>query len=279
MANNPRISVLVPIKDGEKYIARKIRELRNLDYDHLEIIISINKSADKSVEIASEACINMKNCKLFIQESALEIAKHFAFLLKEATANLVVFSAVDDSMSPDFLREAIELLRKNPELVGVSALALYENNSHGVNAIKLDLMGNRKERFLEFRKKARVSHSLFYCLTSKEILMEFSKRYPNEFIGRDWIFNIELIKRGKVSTTPRAYIVFGEDGVSRKEDTFKLQTGRNRAPIFPFRHLITSILRIAIKELGDLTMPLITFSIHLLIDNMKRVNKRIFANK
>ena len=279
MANNPRISVLVPIKDGEKYIARKIRELRNLDYDHLEIIISINKSADKSVEIASEACINMKNCKLFIQESALEIAKHFAFLLKEATANLVVFSAVDDSMSPDFLREAIELLRKNPELVGVSALALYENNSHGVNAIKLDLMGNRKERFLEFRKKSRVSHSLFYCLTLKEILVEFSQRYPNEFIGRDWIFNIELIKKGKLSTTPRAYIVFGEDGVSRKEDTFQLQTGKNRAPIFPFRHLITSILGIAIKELGDLTMPLIAFSIHLLRDNIKRVIKRILANK
>jgi hypothetical protein len=136
-------------------------------------------------------------------------------------------------------------------------------------------MGNRKERFLEFRKKARVSHSLFYCLTSKEMLMGFTQRYSNEFIGRDWIFNIELIKKGKVATTPRAYIIFGEDGISRKKDTFQLQTGKNRAPIFPFRHLITSILGIAIKELGELTMPLIAFSIHLVIDNIKRLIKRI----
>jgi hypothetical protein len=277
VSKKPRVSVLVPIKDGQQHIARKISELEKIEYSNLEIIISINKSLDQSVEMARELCLSIEDCKLFVQETSLEIAKHFSFLVKEATGSLIVFSAVDDSMSPDFLKEAIELLQKNPESVAVSALAYYENNSHGTEAIYFNLMGKRKERLQEFREKSRVSHALFYCLTSKTIVLEFSERYPREFIGRDWIFNLELLMQGKVLQTSRAHILFGEAGVSRQKDTFKLQTDKKRAPIMPYRILIATILRMAVKEMGELTIPLIIFAMGLLKSNVKRAIKMIFV--
>ena len=277
VSKKPRVSVLVPIKDGQQHIARKISELEKIEYSNLEIIISINKSSDQSVNIARELCLSLEDCKLFIQESSLEIAKHFSFLAKEATGSLIVFSAVDDSMSPDFLEEAVELLQKNPESVAVSALAYYENNSHGTEAIYFNLTGNRKERLQEFREKSRVSHALFYCLTSKTIVIEFSERYPREFIGRDWIFNLELLMQGKVSKTSSAHIFFGEAGVSRQKNTFQLQAGKKRAPIIPFRILIVTILRMAIKEMGELTIPLIIFAMGLLRGNVKRGIRMIFS--
>jgi GT2 family glycosyltransferase len=277
VSKKPRVSVLVPIKDGQQHIARKISELEKIEYSNLEIIISINKSLDQSVEMARELCLSIEDCKLFVQETSLEIAKHFSFLAKEATGSLIVFSAVDDSMSPDFLEEAVELLQKNPESVAVSALAYYKNNSHGTEAIYFNLMGKRKERLQEFREKSRVSHALFYCLTSKTIVLEFSERYPREFIGRDWIFNLELLMQGKVLQTSRAHILFGEAGVSRQKDTFKLQTDKSRAPIVPYRILIATILRMAVKEMGELTIPLIIFAMGLLKSNVHRAIKMIFV--
>jgi len=274
----PKVSVLVPIKDGQQFIARKISELDKISYSNLEIIISINKSSDQSVEMARELCLSLEDCKLFIQESSLEIAKHFSFLVRKATGSLVVFSAVDDSMSPDFLEEAVELFQKNPEAVAVSALAYYEKNSHGTEAIYFNLMGNRRERLQEFRKKARVSHALFYSLTLKTILMEFSERYPREFIGRDWIFNLELLMQGKVCHTSKAFILFGEAGLSRQKDTFRLQANKKRAKIFPYRNLIANILRLAIKEAGELTLPLMIFAIALFKGNMNRAIRILFAS-
>ena len=278
VSKKPRVSVLVPIKDGQQHIARKISELEKIEYSNLEIIISINKSLDQSAEMARELCLSIEDCKLFVQETSLEIAKHFSFLAKEATGSLIVFSAVDDSMSPDFLEEAVELLQKNPESVAVSSLAYYENNSHGTEAIYFNLMGNRKERLQEFREKSRVSHALFYCLTSKTIVLEFSERYPREFIGRDWIFNLELLMQGKVSRTSRAHILFGEAGVSRQKDAFKLQTDKKRAPIIPYRILIATILRMAVKEMGELTIPLIIFAMGLLKGNIRRAIRIFFVS-
>ena len=277
VSKKPRVSVLVPIKDGQQHIARKISELEKIEYSNLEIIISINKSSDQSVEMARELCLSLEDCKLFIQETSLEIAKHFSFLAKEATGSLIVFSAVDDSMSPDFLEEAVELLQKNPESVAVSALAYYENNSHGTEAIYFNLTGNRKERLQEFREKSRVSHALFYCLTSKTIVIEFSERYPREFIGRDWIFNLELLMQGKVCSTSKASILFGEAGVSRQKDSFRLQANKRSARIFPYRILIANILRLAIKDAGELTIPLLIFAIDLFMGNMKRAVRTFFA--
>lgn len=278
VSKKPKVSVLVPVKDGQQHIPRKISELQKINYSNLEIIVSINKSSDQSVNVARELCLSLENCKLFIQESSLEIAKHFLFLTRQATGSFIVFSAVDDSMNPDFVEEAIELIQKNPEAVAVSAPAYYEKNSHGPEAIRINLMGSRKERFKEFRKKARVSHALFYCLTSKTIVMEFSERYPKEFIGRDWIFNLELLTQGKVPVTSKASILFGESGVSRQKDTFQLQANKKRAQIFPYRILIAKILRMAIKEAGELTVPLVIFAMDLFKGNVDRAIRRIFVS-
>ena len=278
VSKKPKVSILVTVKDGQQHIARKISELEKIVYSNLEIIVSINKSMDHSVDIAKELCLSLKNCKLFIQESSLEIANHFSFLARQATGNFIVFSAVDDSMSPDFVEEAVELIQKNPEVVAVSALAYFEKNSHGPEAIRFNLMGIRKERFEEFRKKARVSHALFYCLTSKTIVMEFSEGYPKEFIGRDWIFNLELLMQGKVAVTSKASILFGEAGVSRQKNTFQLQANKKSVQIFPYRILMCNILRMAIKEAGELTIPLVIFAMELFKGNVDRAIRMIFVS-
>ena len=277
VSKKPKVSILVPVKDGQQHIARKILELKQITYSNIEVIVSINKSLDQSVNIAKELCLSLENYKLFIQESSLEIAKHFSFLARQATGSFIVFSAVDDSMSPDFVEEAIELIQKNPEAVAVSALAYYEKNSHGSETIRFNLMGVRKERFKEFRKKARVSHALFYCLTSKSIVREFSERHPREFIGRDWIFNLELLMQGKVCSTSKASILFGEAGVSRQKDSFRLLANKRSARIFPYRILIANILRLAIKDAGELAIPLLIFAIDLFMGNMKRAVRTFFA--
>ena len=50
----PLISVLIPVYNSGKYLARCLESVINQSYDNLEIIIIDDGSTDKSEEIADE---------------------------------------------------------------------------------------------------------------------------------------------------------------------------------------------------------------------------------
>ena len=46
--NNPKISVLIPVYNGEKYLANTINSVINQTYDNWELIILDDESTDNS---------------------------------------------------------------------------------------------------------------------------------------------------------------------------------------------------------------------------------------
>ena len=47
----PKISVIVPVYNSEKYLAKCVDSILNQDEDDLEIILVVDKSKDKSLDI------------------------------------------------------------------------------------------------------------------------------------------------------------------------------------------------------------------------------------
>ncbi|WP_297514505.1 glycosyltransferase family A protein, partial [Flavobacterium sp.] len=52
--NNPRISVIVPIYNTEKYLAKCIKSILNQTYKNFELLLIIDGSPDMSLEICEK---------------------------------------------------------------------------------------------------------------------------------------------------------------------------------------------------------------------------------
>ena len=52
-SSKPIISVCIPVFNGEKTITRNLKSLISQDLDNIEILISNNKSTDKTLEICN----------------------------------------------------------------------------------------------------------------------------------------------------------------------------------------------------------------------------------
>jgi len=273
----PKVSVLVPIRNGANHIPRKIEELNSITYDNIEILISVNQSTDNSSEKIQELVTGSERYKIFIQEELLEISQNFAFLVNRAKGDFVVFTAVDDVLSSTFISEALNMLKLDGDAIAVVASSQYELNSHGPEPVQLILSGERLERILEFIENARVSHALFYCLAQRDLVKRFANKYPKEFIGRDWIFNIELLLQGRVLSTRRATIIFGERGISRGDNAVRINQ-KGLLKFLPYLPMARRVLQIALRERDELLFPLVKFALNLLIGNVRR-NLRILAEE
>lgn len=66
--NNPIISVCVPVFNGEKSISRNIKSLINQEFKNFEILISNNKSTDKTLKICKNFKQKDNRIKIFNQK-------------------------------------------------------------------------------------------------------------------------------------------------------------------------------------------------------------------
>ena len=104
---NKKISVIVPIYNVEKYLARTLNSIRFQTYQNLEIICVLDCPTDRSAEIASQIATEDSRLKLVIhpENSGLPAARHSG--VENATGAYIHFMDSDDWLSPDFYETLI----------------------------------------------------------------------------------------------------------------------------------------------------------------------------
>ena len=97
-----KISVVVPIYNAEKYVARTLNSIRFQTYRHLEIICVLDCPTDRSTEIVSQLAAQDSRIKLVMhrQNSGLPAARHTG--VDNASGEYIHFMDADDWLSPDF---------------------------------------------------------------------------------------------------------------------------------------------------------------------------------
>lgn len=110
--NNPKISVIIPVFNGERFIAEAIKSVRNQDYAPMEIIVIDDGSADGTLEVAGKLG---KDLILFSQPNQGVAAARNAGL-KLATGDLIAFIDADDVWLNNKLQLQVSILQKNPAI-------------------------------------------------------------------------------------------------------------------------------------------------------------------
>ena len=125
---NPLISVIVPIYNVEKYLARCVDSIVNQTYKNLEIILVDDGSPDRCPQMCDEYAEKNSRIKVVHKKNGgLSDARNVGMAV--ATGEYISFIDSDDYVSDDFFECLLDVMNKeNSDIAECSVVKLYEDN-------------------------------------------------------------------------------------------------------------------------------------------------------
>ena len=109
----PKVSVIIPVYNSEKYIARCLDSVIEQTYKNIEIIIINDGSKDKSKEILDEYEKKYPNIIRHIEQENKGVAKTRNYGIKIANGNYITFIDNDDYIDKDYIETFVNVLKEN----------------------------------------------------------------------------------------------------------------------------------------------------------------------
>jgi len=113
----PRLSIGLPVYNGEKYLGEAIDTLLNQTFGDFELIISDNASTDATGEICREYARQDPRVRYLRQPVNIGLSPNHNFVVDEARGELFKWAAADDLYGPQLLRSCVQALDARPDSV------------------------------------------------------------------------------------------------------------------------------------------------------------------
>jgi glycosyltransferase involved in cell wall biosynthesis len=112
-----RLSVGIPVYNGEKYLAETLDSLLAQSFQDFDIVISDNASSDRTAEISRDYQIKDDRVRYFRNDQNIGAALNFNRTVELSNAPLFHGGACDDLYEPRFLERCVESLDRDPGVV------------------------------------------------------------------------------------------------------------------------------------------------------------------
>lgn len=194
----PKVSIIIPVYNGEKYIDDCMKCIKSQTYEELEIILVNDGSKDRSGEICDAYAKDDYRIKVCHQENGgLSSARNLG--IRNATGKYVWFFDVDDAVEPTVIEDNVKLAEENQADVVMFGFWYFDVDKQELIPNELDriFVGTAEEYFYQYLVYT-VEHEVFNApwnkLIRKELLEKnnlwFDTRYP---IYEDIIFAASLL--------------------------------------------------------------------------------------
>ena len=152
---SPRLSVGMPVYNGELFIQRAIESILAQTFTDFELIISDNNSTDSTQEICEKFLKQDNRIRYFRQEENIRTHRNFSFVLKHAKYEYFAWAAADDYLDNDYMEKNIKVLASNKNIVSsVGKIVPYGTESLDINT-KLIHTTNYPKFIKNYVKKSR----------------------------------------------------------------------------------------------------------------------------
>ena len=127
MSKNPKISVILSVYNGEKYLREAIESVLNQTFTDFEFIIVNDGSTDNSLEIIQS--YDDERIKIINNEKNIGLTKSLNKALKQAKGEYIARQDADDVSLPNRFEEQVRYFEGHPEVVllGTSVYLIDEN--------------------------------------------------------------------------------------------------------------------------------------------------------
>lgn len=151
MNRNPKVSVIMSVYNGEKYLREAIDSILNQTFTDFEFIIINDGSKDKTKEISES--YNDPRIRLFHQDN-IGLTKSLNKALSFAKSEYIARQDADDISLPERLEKEVDILENNKDIGMVGTYAVFINeSSRAFNIWKMPIQDN------QIRKRLMIGNS------------------------------------------------------------------------------------------------------------------------
>lgn len=119
----PKVSIVIPVKNGENFIGEAISSSLNQDYPNFEVIVGINPSEDRTIEIA-ESFKADKRLVIAKFQKQVNMPANFNRSGHQSSGEYIKFLCHDDTLTPNAIRNLVLSFESKPK---VSLAICYES--------------------------------------------------------------------------------------------------------------------------------------------------------
>ena len=157
LTDNPKISIIMPVHNGEAFIKEAIISIQNQDLKDIEIIIIDDKSTDNSVNLIKEIMKNEPRIRLYQNEENRGILFTKAKGILSAKGKYIIFLDDDDKF---LQRDAFTTLYNEAEKYDIDIVEFRTITSKLV--LNKEGYNNTKQEETEIISQNRLKSYLFY---------------------------------------------------------------------------------------------------------------------
>ena len=222
---HPKVSIIVPIYNTEKYLKKCLNSIVGQTYQNLEIILVDDGSTDNSDKIADDYAKNDKRIKAIHQKNSGQSAARNTGL-KKATGDYIGFTDSDDEIKPTFTETLLKLYSKNTSIAvcGHQYHRIKENSSK--NLYQSPLRPRRKSESQKayilqlLARDGRMyscNNKLFRASPIKEHNLTFNEKL-NFSEDTNFVLDYLTHAKGEIAYTPEPLYIynFGTDSSTVK---------------------------------------------------------------
>lgn len=207
----PRISIIVPCYNGEKYIRETLDCLQKQTIDDWECIIVNDGSTDNSLEILKEYAAKDSRYKYIDKENGgPAIARNTA--IAASSGKYILPLDADDLIAPFYAEKAIDYLETHSNCKVVYGIAYFFGDLTGEWVLS------------EYNYEKELWKNSIYCsAVYRKTDYDRTKGYnPNmRFGNEDWDFWLSLLSENdEVYKIPEKVFFYRKHGVSHSTDLF-----------------------------------------------------------
>jgi len=196
--SSPKVSVIIPVFNGERFIKESLESAINQSYKNLEIIVVDDGSTDGTAKVIATMADNRIKY-LHTHNRGVSSARNYG--IKNSDGQYIALLDYDDLWMPEKIEEQIKEIDKHPD-VGLLYCWFYIIDSHGKEAGK-----NNRQSSGDILKDLLVVGNVIGppsgVLIRKEILNDPEWFDPEISTAADWDLWIRIAYKSRINLLPK----------------------------------------------------------------------------
>lgn len=216
MASGVRVSIGLPVFNGENYLSESIVSVLRQTYKDFELIICDNSSTDRTAEICQRYASEDSRVRYYRNPRNLGASPNYNRTFDLSSGEYFKWMAHDDVIVPEYLERCVAALDHEPDavlaqpLVGVidargDILSIHDNDLQRASSPRVS------ERFAHLVKLPRHNWEVF-GLIRREVLARTALHAP--YSWSDVALTVELALQGRFTLVPEP-LFFNRDHAER----------------------------------------------------------------
>ena len=203
MTTRVKVSMAMPVYNGEAYVEAALRSLGAQTYEDYELLISDNASTDRTEQICRDIAAGDPRIRYARRPVNVGFARNQNDVIRLSRGEYFLLTHHDDLRAPDYLARTVEVLDSDPT-VSVCYTGTQDIDERGDPVARVDppLRLDAPDRRIRFREIIRMDHICEpdFGLTRNDLLQRSGLH--GDYADSDRVLLAELILQGPFRKIP-----------------------------------------------------------------------------